>query len=476
MSNSRRAVVILAAGQGSRMKSATPKVLHEVLGYPMIGHVLRSATALSPERIVVITGHGRAIVDAWVDQWAAANEGVNVSCVEQVNPRGTGHAVQSALGALKGMDEVVVLYGDVPLLQTETLAALVAARGDQSLSLLAGQLDDPTGYGRVLLDANGHIAAIVEQADTTPEQRRVRLINAGMMVVDGAFLGDALGRIDDNNAQGELYLTDLLAIAAADGNPGAVYVAPDADELQGVNTRAQAALATDFLRKKVLAELMADGVAIEQPAQTWIEVGVQVGRDSTIRGGVELRGTTRIGERVLVERGCVLNGTVVGDDVHLKPYSVATDSVIGDETAVGPFAHLRPGTDLGKKVKVGNFVETKKATLHEGAKASHLSYLGDCDIGAGSNIGAGTITCNYDGVNKHRTVLAAGVFIGSDSQLVAPVNLGEGAYVGAGTTVTTDVPAGALAVSRAPQRNIEGWVAHKKARQAEEKARRKGSN
>ncbi len=470
MAKQRRAVVILAAGQGSRMKSSTPKVLHEVLGSPMIAHVLKAATALAPERIVVITGHGRAAVDDWVAQWAIENAALlgscAVSCIEQVAPRGTGHAVQFALPTLAEVDEALILYGDVPLLRVQTLEALLAARKTGAISLLAGNLSDPSGYGRVLLDAEGRVARIVEHADATAAERDVQLVNAGMMAVDAAFLRGALGRLDDNNAQGELYLTDLLEIATQDGLPGAVHIASDTAELQGVNTRAQCAEATDTLRRRVIEAHMAAGVAIERPELTWIESDVAIGQDSIIRGGVELRGRTTLGAFVEVDRGCVLRDTVVGDRVHLKPYTVAEGALIGDATAVGPFAHLRLGTDLRAGVKVGNFVETKKALLHDGAKASHLSYLGDCEIGAGSNIGAGTITCNYDGVNKHRTVLGAGVFIGSDSQLVAPVTLGDGAYVGAGTTVVKDVPAGALAVARAPQRNIEGWVAHKKARQA----------
>lgn len=466
MSTGTRAVVILAAGQGSRMKSQKPKVLHEVLGQPMIGHVLGAAAALDAARVIVVTGHGRAAVDAWVADWATRHPTVDVQCVEQVDPRGTGHAVQFALPALADADEVLILYGDVPLLRVSTLSALLDARADGAISLLAGDAPDPTGYGRVILNGARRISAVVEHKDASPSQRQVALVNAGMMAVRADFLRGALGRLDDNNAQGELYLTDLLAIAAQDGEPGAVHVASDWAELQGVNTRAQCAQATDTLRARVLRGLMDAGVAVERPELTWVEAGVRVGADATLSGGVELRGDTVIGAGTRVDRGCVLTDTVVGANAHLKPYTVADQARIGDHAAVGPFAHLRPGTELGARVKVGNFVETKKAKLHEGAKASHLSYLGDCDIGAGSNVGAGTITCNYDGKNKHRTVLGEGVFIGSDTQLVAPVTLGDGAYVGAGTTVTEDVPAGALAISRTRQTNIEGWVAKKAAKAA----------
>ena len=463
MTQRKRAIVVLAAGHGTRMKSTTAKVLHPVLGEPMLAHVLRLAEALSPDRIVVVTGAGRQEVEAWLDgrSWS-----VPLRTVEQINPRGTGHATQFAIAEIVDTDEVLILYGDVPLLREESLRALLAARGEGSLSLLAAEVPDPTGYGRVLVDANGAIEGIVEHADASAEQRSVGLVNVGMMAADTRFLVQALAQLDDNNAQGELYLTDVPAMAHAAGKPGVVSVLADWTEMQGVNSRAQCAEATAVLRKRVNAGHMDAGVGLEEPETTWIEATVRLEADVTVAGGCELRGATTVATGASIGRGCVLTDTEVGANAVVKPYCVTAEACIGAAAQVGPFAHLRPGTVLEGKVKVGNFVETKKAHLRLGAKASHLSYLGDCDIGAGSNIGAGTITCNYDGTHKHRTVLGKGVFIGSDTQLVAPVTLGDDAYVGAGATITADVPAGALAVSRAPQRNIEGWVARRKAKLA----------
>lgn len=462
------AVVILAAGQGTRMKSALPKVLHPVLGEAMLGHVLRTAAALQPSKLVVVTGHGRAQVEAWVADFAAKNaaalHGITPVCVEQVAPNGTGHAVLCAEPGWTGAKQVLILYGDVPLLRTSTLQGLLAARGDGLLALLSAEFADPTGYGRVLLDASGRIAAVVEHKDASEAQRAVRLVNAGMMAVRADFLATALRQLTPNNAQGELYLTDLLGFAADAGQPGAAHVLADPTEVQGVNQRSELALATRLLRDRINNSWLAAGVTMEDPAQTWIEPRVCLGRDVVLAAGVELRGASSVADGAWVERGCVLRNTQVGEGAHLLPYTVAEDAVVGAHASVGPFAHLRPGTVLGKKVKIGNFVETKKAVFGDGAKASHLSYLGDAEIGADCNIGAGTITCNYDGTHKYKTVLGKGVFIGSDTQLVAPVTLGDEAYVGAGTTVTQDVPAGALIFTRPPATIKEGWVAKKKAK------------
>ncbi len=466
----RRAVVILAAGKGTRMKSNKPKVLHEVLGEAMLGHVLRLAedAALGASRVVVVTGHERHAVEAYLQATAGGRARV---AVEQVDPRGTGHAMQFALPHLQDVDEVVVLYGDAPLLRLQTLLDLCAARGQAAMSLLAAEVPDATGYGRVVLDADGQtIARIIEHKDADAATRAVRLVNAGMVCVDAAFLANALSRLSDDNAQRELYLTDLPAIARVDGLRAVVSRAADWQEILGCNSRSEVADASEILRLRILHRWMAEGVSVERVADCWVESTVQLGRDTTLGAGVELRGQTVVGEDVVIERGCVLRDCKVEAGAHLLPYVIASESSIGPGASVGPCAHLRPGSELGPKVKVGNFVETKKAKFGAGAKASHLSYIGDADIGAGSNIGAGTITCNYDGKNKFKTVLGAGVFIGSDTQLVAPVTLGDGAYVGAGTTVTRDVPAGALAVSRAPQQNIEGWVARKAAKQAEKAA------
>ena len=461
MSSENLAIVVLAAGQGKRMMSDLPKVLHPVLGEPMIGHVLRQCEALKPARVVVVTGHGRDQAEAWIETrtWSCP-----VQFVEQVAPRGTGHAMQCAMELLDGCDEVLVLYGDVPLLRPSTLASLLDARASSPVSVLIATVPDTARYGRVVVDQNGRIERIVEHADATEEQRQIRQINAGMMAIDIDFARRALTQLEGNNAQGELYLTDLLAIARDEGSGGVPLEVQDWTEIQGINTRAECAAATDTLRRRVNDEHMSVGVTLLAPDRTWIEASVSIQRDATIAADVELRGATQVAANAYIDRGCVLRDVEVGASALVKPYTVATESKVGEHCQVGPFAHLRPGTVLEAKVKVGNFVETKKAVLHEGAKASHLSYIGDADIGAGSNIGAGTITCNYDGTNKYRTVLGEGVFIGSDTQLVAPVTLGEGAYVGAGSTITGDVPAGALALSRTEQRNIEGWVARKQAK------------
>jgi bifunctional UDP-N-acetylglucosamine pyrophosphorylase/glucosamine-1-phosphate N-acetyltransferase len=468
------AVVVLAAGQGKRMQSALPKVLHKVLGEPMLGHVLRTAEALRPDKLVVVTGHGRAQVEAYVAQWAQGHA-LQPVCVEQENPNGTGHAALCAQPAWQDADEVLILYGDVPLLRAETLQKLMDARHDGLLSLLVADQPDPTGYGRVVLEGE-QIRRVVEHKDASETERRITYVNAGMMAVRADFLAEALGKLRPDNAQGELYLTDLVGMAAQSGHAGRALLLHDGSEVQGVNNRAECALATGILKKRINLQHMLAGVAIEEPETTWIEATVRLEPDCTIGAQVELRGKTIVSAGALIERGCVVTDAEIGPGAHLLPYTVAAESRVGPGAHVGPFAHLRAGTVLEEKVKVGNFVETKKARLGKGAKASHLSYLGDAEIGPDCNIGAGTITCNYDGVNKFRTTLGAGVFIGSDTQLVAPVTLGDGAYVGAGTTVTEDVPAGALAVSRSPQRNIEGWVAKKKARQAAVKADKAAGN
>ena len=464
------AVVILAAGLGKRMQSTLPKVLHPVLGQAMLGHVLDVAVQLRPAKLAVVTGHGREQVETYVSQWATRNAdqlgpALVPQCFEQPYQGGTGHAVECAKPGWDGAGEVLVLYGDTPLLTARTLEDLRISRGARPLSMLVGELPDPTGYGRVILQPDGTIDRVVEHKDATELERQVRVINAGMMAIDAAFLAESLPLIGNNNAQKERYLPDLVAMAAAAATPGKAHLLPDHREIQGVNNRLELALATQILRDRVNSQWMLGGATLDDPASTTIETGVVLEADVHLGGGVELRGRTTVARGAIIERGCVLTDVQVGPNAHLLPYCVAGDAQIGPGTHVGPFAHLRAGTVLGAKVKIGNFVETKKARLGDGAKASHLSYLGDADIGADCNIGAGTITCNYDGVNKFKTVLGRGVFIGSDSQLVAPVTLGDDAYVGAGTTVTQDVPAGALIVTRSPALVKEGWTAKKRERQ-----------
>ncbi len=466
-------VVILAAGQGKRMHSALPKVLHPLLGTPMLGHVLNTALQLQPKRMVVVTGHGREAVQAYVAQWAQVNQAQAV-CLEQPNPNGTGHAVLCAREGWQDAEQVLILYGDVPLLRWQTLDALLAVRQKAPLALLVAQLPDPTGYGRVALHPDGqHMLGVVEHKDASEAERQLRIVNAGMMAVSADFLANTLTQLQPNNAQGELYLTDLVALAAAQGQGGVALQVDDNMEVSGVNSRAELAALTTVLRNRVALAHLHAGVGMDDADAVWIEPTVQLAADCSLGMDVELRGNTQIEAGARIDRGCVLTDVTVAAGAHVLPYTVATEASIGAGAHVGPFAHLRPGTVLQERVKVGNFVETKKANLGPGAKASHLSYLGDADIGANCNIGAGTITCNYDGVFKYRTTLGADVFIGSDSQLVAPVTVGQGAYVGAGSTITQDVPAGALALSRTPQRAIEGWVARKQVRDDEKRKKSK---
>lgn len=469
------AVVVLAAGLGKRMFSQNPKVLHELLGEPMLGHVLTAAAALQPSKIAVVCGHGRAQVEGFVQTWtqrqrASLPTGLQPRCVEQPYQGGTGHAVLCAQPEWSDCDEVLILYGDTPLLTTQTLCELRQARGQGVLSLLVGELADPSGYGRVIRDARGQVTRIIEHKDADAATRAIGLINAGMMCVAAPFLATALPQLRPDNAQGELYLTDLLALAAAAGSPGNPHLVVDRSEIAGVNNRAELATATAHLRERINRNWLVQGVTFDNPATTSVGAGVTLHADCHLGAQVELRGTTTVAAGARIDTGCVLTDCEVAENAHILPYCVATSAIIGPHAHVGPFAHLRTGTVLESEVKVGNFVETKKAHLGPRAKASHLSYLGDAEIGADCNIGAGTITCNYDGVDKFRTVLGRGVFIGSDSQLVAPVTLGDDAYVGAGTTVTADVPAGALVVTRAAATVKLGWVAKKRQARAAAKA------
>jgi bifunctional UDP-N-acetylglucosamine pyrophosphorylase/glucosamine-1-phosphate N-acetyltransferase len=456
-------VVMLAAGLGTRMRSARAKVLHEIGGRPMLHHPLRAVAALRPERIAVVVGHqADAVADA-----ARATGVPGLRIVVQAEQRGTGHAVRCARDVFRGWDgDVLVLYGDVPLIRTETLAALVGLHQRESagLSLLTLRFPDPTGYGRILRDEAGRVRRIVEHRDCTPAELAIDEVNPGFYCVRAMLLDEMLDRLGTDNAQGELYLTDVVALAAEAGDRIASLEVADPDEVSGINTRRELARMEARARRDIVERLMDAGVTFEDPATAYVGAEVEIGRDTVIGPNVTLRGRTRIGE------GCRLDGTAhltdatLGDRVHVRFGCVLEEAAVGDDAIVGPFARLRPGTDLGTRVHVGNFVETKKAVLGAGTKANHLSYLGDCEIGLETNVGAGTITCNYDGFEKHRTRIGARVQIGSDTQLVAPVSVGDDAYVAAGTTVTKDVAPGALAVSRTPMRIVDGWVARFRAR------------
>ena len=461
------AAVVLCAGKGTRMKSEKAKVLHPILGRPLCAYPLKRALELGAAHVVPVVGHQATEVEKSI---RAHFPDAPLRFALQKEQKGTADAVKAAEDALKGHDgRVLILYGDVPLLRKETLQALLSAHDAAGgvLALVSTTLDDPTGYGRVIREG-GKVARIVEHKDCTPEQRAVKECNAGIYSVDAAFLWKALAEIKPVNAQGEYYLTDLVEMAAKVGPVGAVDA--DATETAGVNDKVELAARARVLQQRINEAHMRAGVSIQDPATAYIEEGITIGTDTEIGPSVSLMAGTVIGKGVIIGQGSVLTASHVADGTHIKPYSVLEEARVGERCIIGPFSRLRPATELAEEVHLGNFVETKKARIGKGSKANHLTYLGDANIGAGCNIGAGTITCNYDGVNKHLTELGDGVFIGSDSQLVAPVKVGDGGYVGAGTTVTKNVPPGSLAVSRAPQVVKEGWVAAKKARQVKVKA------
>jgi bifunctional UDP-N-acetylglucosamine pyrophosphorylase/glucosamine-1-phosphate N-acetyltransferase len=432
-------VIILAAGEGKRMRSALPKVLHPILGATMLGHVLATAgRALGHSATIVVVGHGADQVRGHLAEIAP-----EARAVLQAQQRGTGHAVRVAVDDVGGLTgTVVVLNGDIPLLRPETLTALVDAHetGGAAATVLSAEVPDATGLGRILRDIDGRFAGIVEERDATPEQRAIREVNAGVYVFDAVALRAALTKISTDNAQLEEYLTDTVAILG-----GGIGVVADATEVSGVNDRAQLAAAAAALRDRVLGAAMRDGVTVVDPSTTWVDVTVTLAPDVTIEPYTRLRGTTRVEP-----------GAVVG------PFAEVVDATIGPDARVGPFTYLRPGTVLGPRAKAGGFVEIKASTVGADSKVPHLSYVGDATIGERSNIGAATVVVNYDGVAKHKTVIGDDVRIGSDTMLVAPVEVGDGAYTAAGSVITKNVPAGALGVGRAYQRNVEGWVARRR--------------
>jgi bifunctional UDP-N-acetylglucosamine pyrophosphorylase/glucosamine-1-phosphate N-acetyltransferase len=454
--------VVLAAGKGTRMKSERTKLLHEVLGRPLVAWPIGAALEAGVERVVAVVGHQAAEVEATA---RASHPDARLAFALQDPPQGTGHAVLCARAAIGDARTVLIVSGDVPGLRAETLRRMLDTfeASGRTLAVLTFDKADPTWYGRIVREAGtNRVLRIVEERDATPAERAIREVNAGVYVADAAFLLDALERCGTDNDQGEIYLTDAVHLAAERGATVGTVLVEEGLDVWGINDRVDLAKVHEALQLRTNQEHMRAGVTLLAPTETTIEAGVTIGRDTVIHRGARIGGGTTIGAGCLIEEGAIITASRLADGVHVKPYCVVSESELGPRVEVGPFAHLRPGTRLDEKVKVGNFVETKKAHLGKGTKASHLSYLGDAEIGPGCNIGAGTITCNYDGEKKHLTTLGAGVFIGSDTQLVAPVTLGEGAYVGAGTTVTVDVPAGALAISRAPQRNIQGWVERKK--------------
>ncbi len=452
------AAIVLAAGQGKRMKSALPKVAHPVAGKPMLWRVAAAARAAGISEIVFVLGHGR---DKLAD--TAARFGGKEAVQER--QLGTGDAARCGLAVLPpGKREVVVLCGDAPLIRPATIRRLVAARRRRkaAASVLTGVLPDPGGYGRVLRSDDGTVARIVEERDGDESVRKVREVNSGTYAFDREFLARNLPRLSDVNSQREYYLTDMVVQALQEGKIVVPVVAADPDEVRGINSRRELAEATDIVRRAKIAALLDAGVTFTAPDRTYVEPEASVGADSLIGPDVSLLGTTRIGRGVRIQAGCVIEDSQVDDGAHIRPYSVLNGARVRKGAVVGPFAHLRPEADIGEGAHIGNFVEVKKSRLGKGSKANHLAYVGDAEIGRKVNIGAGTITCNYDGIAKHRTVIGDGVFVGSDTQFVAPVTIGKGALIGAGATITRDVPPYALALSRAEQKNLADWVIRKK--------------
>jgi bifunctional UDP-N-acetylglucosamine pyrophosphorylase/glucosamine-1-phosphate N-acetyltransferase len=468
MSHDAPLVIVLAAGLGTRMKSDTAKVLHQVAGRPLVIWPVELARQIGARKIVVVLGHQREQVAAVLAK--RFGDGA-VTIAVQAEQRGTGHAVAQALPALAGEPDasrVVILSGDVPLLGRETVDALLAAQANRALAVVTTHPPEARGYGRIVRDDAGYVQRIVEEKDASATEKQIAEVNAGIYSVALGFLREGVGALEPNNAQHELYLTDLVARAALRGE--AATVQAPWDDVAGVNDRVELARLDGIARRRIAERWMRDGVTMKHPDTVSIDADVAaIGKDSELGARVELRGRVTIGAGVKVDTGCVITDATIGDGALVKPYCVIAESSVGARAQLGPFAHLRPGSELAEEVHVGNFVETKKARLGKGSKANHLSYLGDAVIGAKVNVGAGTITCNYDGVNKFVTTIEDGVFIGSDTQLVAPVTVGKEAYVGAGATITEDVPAGALAITRAPLVIKEGYVAKKREKQKQQK-------
>ncbi|WP_370290955.1 bifunctional UDP-N-acetylglucosamine diphosphorylase/glucosamine-1-phosphate N-acetyltransferase GlmU [Nocardioides sp.] len=455
-------VVVLAAGGGTRMRSKTPKVLHRIGGRSMVGHVLAAVAALQPARVVTVIGHQRELVGPHVEE---TMPGVVLAVQEE--QLGTGHAVRIALEALPeppSTGTVLVAYGDTPLLEAATLSAFTEAHraAGAAVSILSGVVASPFGYGRVVRNAEGHVEAIVEEKDADDAQRAITEINSGILAFDAAFLAEVVGRFANDNANGEYYLTDAVKLARADGLLVTAHPVDDALQTEGANDRAQLAVLGREMNRRIVERWMRAGVTVMDPATTWIDADVTLAPDVTVLPGTQLLGTTTVAEDAVVGPDTTLEDCEIGAGARVvRTYGQL--ATIGAGATVGPFSYLRPGTELGADGKIGAFVETKNARIGEGAKVPHLSYVGDAEIGEGTNIGAGTIFANYDGVNKHRTTVGAHARTGSNNTFIAPVTIGDGAGTAGGTVVRRDVPPGALAVSSSPQRNLEGWAISRRA-------------
>jgi len=451
--------VILAAGQGTRMKSSLPKVLHSIAGRPLLHYPVRAALEAGCGEVVVVVGHGREKVEAYLAEAFGATAAGKVKSSIQKEQRGTGDAAKAGLDAVSASAQrILIFYGDVPLLEADDVARVAKALDDDkeaAVSMAVCTTDDPFGYGRIIRDGSGNVIAIREQKDLNSDaERAIKEWNPGIYAASVSFLKEALASLTPNNAQGEYYLTDIVGYAVAQKKK-VIGVASRPEVMDGINDRVQLAAGDRAMMDRLTKRHRLNGVTVREGAR--IEDGVVVENDAIVEAHAVLRGKTKVAKGAIVDVGCVLTNADIGENVQLKPYSVVTDSIVRAKAQIGPFAHLRPESDIGEDAHVGNFVETKKTRLDKGAKANHLAYLGDGFVGEGANVGAGTIFCNYDGFQKHVTRIGKGAFIGSDSQLVAPVTIGDGAYVGTGTTVTKDVPADALAIGRAKQENKEGY-------------------
>lgn len=442
-------VVILAAGKGTRMKSAMPKVLHRVAHKPMVEHVIDAAADLGAAATVLVVGHGADQVRETVTR--------SVEYVEQTEQLGTGHAVQQAVPLLDAADTVLIAYGDVPLTKPETLQKLVGDVSDSNLALLTVNMDNPTGYGRIVRDTSGNVLGIVEQKDATGEQLNIREVNTGILAAKASVLDELLGRIDNSNAQGEYYLTDIFSLAVEQGMTVTTHQPDHVWETAGVNSRLQLAELERIYQLNQADDLMTAGVTLRDPQRIDVRGNLTVGQDTIIDINCLFEGDVTIGQNVDIGPNCIISNATIASGTVIKANTVIEDSVVGKNCTLGPFARLRPGAELAEDAHIGNFVEIKKSVINKGSKVNHLSYVGDSIVGEKVNIGAGTITCNYDGANKHQTVIEDGVFIGSCTQLVAPVTVRENAVIGAGSTITKEVAANQLAFTRAPVKTVDNW-------------------
>jgi bifunctional UDP-N-acetylglucosamine pyrophosphorylase/glucosamine-1-phosphate N-acetyltransferase len=442
-------VIILAAGQGTRMKSALPKVMHKVAGKPMLEHVYDRSLELAAVDIHIVYGHGGEHLHEYCSDY-------DVEWVLQDRQLGTAHAVEQASPHIDDDHITLILYGDVPLIKSTTLKALVNDVSEDSIALLTVDLEDPTGYGRIIRD-NGKVVAIVEHKDATDAQRKIKEVNTGILALNAGYLNTCLQKIDNNNVQGEYYLTDVIELAVKDGKTVITTQPENTYEVEGVNDRNQLSRLERIKQREMIEAIMAAGITVADPARVDIRGDLEIGNDSFIDVNCIFEGKVSIGKNVIIGAGSVISDSTIADGCVIKPYSVIEKAVIDNNVEVGPFARIRPGTLLKENSRVGNFVEIKNTQLGTGSKANHLSYLGDSDVGSNVNIGAGTITCNYDGANKHKTIIKDGAFIGSDTQLVAPVTVGKNSTIGAGSTITRDTADGELTLSRTAQKTIKGW-------------------